>query len=73
MTYGIAVFRSRCQAMDCKYKLNGAGIRAELAATPSSLNLGCGVSVRYPLAQAQRAQAIISRAHYSAFYGFMNI
>lgn len=73
MTYCIAVFRSRSQAIDCKGALVRAGIKAEIISTPSSLQLGCGLSVRFAQSAYGRARSIIARAGYSAFYGYMNI
>ena len=37
MTYCIAVFRSRSQAIDCKNALARAGIWAEITATPAAV------------------------------------
>ena len=73
MTYCIAVFKSRSQAIDCKGALCAAGIAAQLISTPSSLNIGCGLSVKFPTAAYMRAKSIISRAGYTAFYGYMNL
>lgn len=71
MTNCIAVFRSRSQAADCKARLCAAGVPAVLAGTPSSLGLGCGVSVKFPRSFSERAKRIIDRANYSAFYGYV--
>ena len=73
MTYCIAVFRSRSQAIDCKGQLARAGIKAEIVATPSSLHIGCGLSVKFPTAAYGRVRAIIARGGYTVFYGYMNI
>lgn len=73
MTYCIAVFRSRSQAIDCKEKLLKSGINAELISTPSSLSIGCGLSVKFAAAAYGRVKSLITRAGYSAFYGYMNL
>ena len=73
MTYCIAVFKSRSEAISCKGTLTRAGIRAELISTPSSLHLGCGLSVKFPVSGYNKARAIIARCNYGAFYGYINI
>ena len=73
MTYCIAVFRSRSQAIDCKGALARAGIKAELVSTPASLNIGCGLSVKFTLSAYSRVRGIIARAGYSSFYGYLNL
>lgn len=73
MTYCIAVFKSRTEAMNCKCALVRSGISAELISTPSALCLGCGLSVKFPLSCAARAKAMIARHNYSSFYGTTNI
>lgn len=73
MTYCIAVFKSRSQAADCKSALVRAGIAARLTTTPERLKLGCGLSVQFPVAAYPAAKRMISRAGYSAFYGYMNV
>lgn len=73
MTYCMAVFRSRSQAIDCNAQLIKAGIASQIVSTPSSLHIGCGLSVKFPLSAYGRAKKIIARAGYSAFYGYMNL
>ena len=73
MTYCIAVFKSRYQAIDCKGALLKAGIKAELTSTPAVLHVGCGLSVKFPVSAYARVRTIIAGAGYSAFYGYMNI
>lgn len=70
MTYILAIFRSRAQAVDCNIRLKSLGIAAELINTPKEANIGCGLSLKLSHAAAERAKPIIRRANYSAFYGF---
>lgn len=70
MTYILAIFRSRAQAVDCNIRLKSSGIAAELINTPKEANIGCGLSLKIPHAAAERAKNIIKRVNYSAFYGF---
>ena len=70
MTYILAIFRSRSQAVDCNIRLKSFGIAAELINTPKEANIGCGLSIKIPHNQFERAKNIIQRANYSSFYGF---
>lgn len=70
MTYILAIFRSRAQAVDCNIKLKSMGIASELINTPKEANIGCGLSLKLTQAAAERAKIIVRRANYSAFYGF---
>lgn len=70
MTYILAIFRSRAQAVDCNVRLKSTGIASELINTPREANIGCGLSLKIPHNAAERAKIIIKRANYPAFYGF---
>ncbi len=70
MTYILAIFRSRAQAVDCNVRLKSMGVTAELINTPKEANVGCGLSIKLTHAAAERAKSIIKHANYSAFYGF---
>ena len=69
----LAVFRSRSQAMDCITKMRAYNVPAHLINTPKEANVGCGLSIRIPLNNAQKAKAVIARVGYSAFYGYMKL
>ena len=70
MTYILAIFRSRSQAVDCNIRLKSFGVAAELINTPKEANIGCGLSIKIPHNSAERAKMIIRKANYSAFYGY---
>lgn len=70
MTYILAIFRSRAQAVDCNVRLKSMGVASELINTPKEANIGCGLSLKIPHTMIERAKVIIKRAGYSAFYGF---
>ena len=70
MTYILAIFRSRSQAVDCNIRLKSFGVAAELINTPKEANIGCGLSIKIPHETAFRAKKIITKANYSAFYGY---
>ncbi len=73
MTYCLAIFKSRAQAIDCRDALARAGIGCELVSTPSYVGIGCGLSVKVPTTAYLRARNIITRRAYTQFYGYMNI
>lgn len=70
MTYILAIFRSRAQAVDCSIRLKQFGVAAELINTPKEANIGCGLSLKIPHASIERARRIIRHVNYSAFYGY---
>lgn len=51
--FGIASFRSRQQVMQLERALKRAGVPADIISTPRSVALGCGLSVRFALQDAQ--------------------
>ena len=73
MTEILAVFRSRSQAIDCNGRLRALNIPSQLINTPKEANIGCGLSVKFPLSASVRAKKVIALANYSAFYGYMKI
>ena len=73
MTYILAIFRSRSQAVDCNIRLKHSGVAAELINTPKEANVGCGLSIKIPHNTADRAKTIIKKANYSAFYGYFAV
>ena len=73
MTYILAIFRSRSQAVDCNIRLKSFGVPSELINTPKEANIGCGLSIKIPHDMSNRAKNIIKRANYSAFYGYFVI
>ena len=75
MTYILAIFRSRSQAVDCNIRLKSFSVAAELINTPKEANIGCGLSIKIPHNEMQfeRAKSIIKKANYSAFYGYFVI
>ena len=70
MTYILAIFRSRSQAVDCNIRLKRYGVEGELINTPKEANIGCGLSIKIPHNFMDKAKGIIKRANYSAFYGY---
>ena len=59
--FGIASFRSRQQVMAFEQALRRSGVKAEIVNTPRAVAAGCGLSVRFDLAD-ERAVAEVYRA-----------
>ena len=69
-TFGIAAFRSRQQVMRFDSALKRAGIKSEVISTPRDVSLGCGLSVRFDLRDAQSVMNIYRRSHPENLIGF---
>ena len=72
MTYVLAVFRSRNQAVDFYSKLRSQNVRCTLINTPKSANVGCGLSIKLDVVGLNKAKRIIKISDYSAFFGFFS-
>lgn len=69
----LAVFRSRSQAIDCNQTLKNLGVPSALINTPKEAGVGCGLSVKAPLAAQGRLRKIIAAGGYSSFYCFLKL
>ena len=56
--FAVASFRSRQQVMSFEGRLRRAGIRAEVVSTPREIAVGCGLSVRFALADLNRVREL---------------
>lgn len=50
--YGVAAFRSRQQVLWFEAVLRRLSVPVEVISTPRDISMGCGLSVRFPLARA---------------------
>lgn len=66
----LAVFRSRSDALKVYRALTKEKIVCATVATPSSLRLGCGLSVVFPRYLQDRVGSIVDRERVSSFAGF---
>lgn len=57
--YGIAAFRSRQQVLRFEDALHRAGVACSVMTTPRAVALGCGLSVRFDLEDAERVRAVL--------------
>lgn len=66
----LASFRSRQQALKLEEGLLHNSIEARIVSTPRPVAQGCGISVRFPLADIEKAADMIREKHLDAFSGF---
>ena len=72
-SFGIASFRSRTQVLRFEDALRRAGLSADVVSTPREVALGCGLSVRFDLAQARQVQDVYRRLNPGALIGFYRV
>lgn len=59
--FGIAAFRSRQQVMNFEGALRRAGLRVKVISTPRDVAVGCGLSVRFEIADAGSVMQVLQK------------
>ena len=72
-SFGIAAFRSRTHVLRLEDALRRAGLESGVVSTPREVAMGCGLSVRFDLAQFPQVLAIHRRLNPGAFIGFYRV
>lgn len=72
-TFGIAAFSSRRQVMLLDSALRRAGLHSEIISTPRDVSLGCGLSVRFELGEAERVMNAARQIPAGNFIGFYRV
>lgn len=72
-TFGIGAFRSRQQVMRFDSALRRAGVRSQVISTPKDVSVGCGLSVRFELSDAQTVLDAYQRARPGNLIGFYRV
>ena len=72
-TFGIGAFRSRQQVMRFDSALRRAGVRSQIISTPKDVSVGCGLSVRFELNDAQAVMDAYQRARPGNLIGFYRV
>lgn len=67
--FGFVAFRSRQQTTAFLLTLKTAGVHASLINTPHELGMGCGLSVKFALADTAAVLAVVDRQRLSALIG----
>ena len=71
--YGIAAFRSRQQVLRFEDALHREGVAASVMTTPRAVALGCGLSVRFRLENAERVRAVLRRENPGNLIGLYRV
>lgn len=71
--YGIAAFRSRQQVLRFEDVLHREGVPCGVVTTPRAVALGCGLSVRFDMANAQRVKALLRRENPGNLIGLYRV
>lgn len=66
----LAVFRSRTEAVRLYNLLYRSGIGCLTVNTPSSLRLGCGLSIAFNSSLSEKVKSIIYANRFTSFIGF---
>jgi hypothetical protein len=72
-TFGIAAFRSRQQVLHFESALKRAAIRVQVVSTPRDVAVGCGLSVRFEMRDAERVIGVYQRTQPSNLIGFYQV
>ena len=72
-SFGIATFRSRTQVLRLEDALRRAGLSAGVISTPRQVAIGCGLSVRFELAEYPQVMAVYRRLNPTALVGFYRV
>lgn len=72
-SFGLAAFRSRTQVLRLEEALRRAGLTAGVISTPREVAMGCGLSVRFELAQFPQVLAQYHRLNPGALIGFYRV
>ncbi|MDR3050964.1 MAG: DUF3343 domain-containing protein [Oscillospiraceae bacterium] len=71
--FGIAAFRSRQQVLRFESALKRAGVRVQVVSTPRDVAVGCGLSVRFDMQDADRVVGAYRQTSPSNLIGFYQV
>ena len=71
--FGIAAFRSRQQVLRFESSLKRAAIRVQVVSTPRDVAVGCGLSVRFDMQDADRVMAVYQKTQPGNLIGFYHV
>lgn len=72
-TFGIASFRSRQQVLKFESALRREGLRTSVITTPRDVSMGCGLSIRFELADYPLVREVYDHLRPSNLIGFYRI
>lgn len=71
--FGIASFRSRQQVLRFEGALRRSGVKVSVITTPRDVSVGCGLSIRFEMGDAQRVMEVYDQLHPSNLIGFYRV
>ena len=71
--FAIASFRSRQQVLKFEGALRRGGVRVEVITTPRDVSVGCGLSVRFDIADTEKVMEIYRQLRPSNLIGFYRV
>lgn len=71
--YGIAAFRSRQQVLRFEDALRREGVPCSVMTTPRAVALGCGLSVRFDIENADRVRSVLKRENPGNLIGLYRV
>ncbi len=71
--FGVASFRSRQQVLQMEAALRREGVPVSIVTTPREVALGCGLSVRFELADAADVRDVYLRTRPGNLIGFYRV
>jgi len=71
--FAIASFRSRQQVLKFEGALRRSGLQVEVITTPRDVAVGCGLSIRFELADAERVMEVYRQLRPSNLIGFYRV
>lgn len=71
--YGIAAYRSRSQVLQMEALLRREGVACSVVSTPREVALGCGLSVRFDLADTDRVRRAAMRLPGAGLIGLYRV
>lgn len=69
----LAVFRSKTETLNFASILKSYKVPCSVVNTPRSINVACGISVKFDNYYKQNAMLIISRRNFNTFAGFYDV
>ncbi len=73
MKYTLAVFRARTQTIMFANLMKSYNVPIVIINTPRSINVSCGISVKFASINKSIANNIIARRRFDSFAGFYDI
>ena len=67
--YGVAAFRSRQQVMKFEQALRREGLPVRVVSTPRDISMGCGLSVRFPIEDAEKVKRLVRTGDHGNLIG----